>query len=389
MPLSACRRAETLSLDAATAAMELARQLEHPHLGYVLFFCSAEYDLPALEHELKHRFRQSIAVFGCTTAGEITPAGYQRRCISAVGLDHRYFRISHRLLQDLEHVDFVTAQEVVDQLIISNTRCGVGNVRSQSFALTLLDGLSSKEELVLSALSATLADIPHFGGSAGDDNHLSETYVFCDGAFHTDAAIVMLITTTLPFEVFTTHHLLPTDIKLVVTEADRDTRTVKALNGLPAADAYASALGIPTEQLNDVVFACSPLAVRFSDEFYVRSIQRVNADKSLTFYCAVDRGIVLTLMAADNIVENLARMLECRQKRLGNHSIVIAADCFLRREEVNARHLQEPMSQLLRQHRVMGFNSYGEHIDGMHINQTFTAVRLGTTDQASHELNHD
>ena len=41
---------------AETVAQDLARQLMHPHLGFVLFFCSAEYDLPALGDALRQYF---------------------------------------------------------------------------------------------------------------------------------------------------------------------------------------------------------------------------------------------------------------------------------------------------------------------------------------------
>ena len=42
--------------DVELAAQELARQLIHPYLGFVLFFCSAEYDLPALGDALRQYF---------------------------------------------------------------------------------------------------------------------------------------------------------------------------------------------------------------------------------------------------------------------------------------------------------------------------------------------
>lgn len=58
--------------DAQQVAQELARQLLHPHLGFVLFFCSAEYDLQALGQALQQGFG-GIRLVGCTSAGEITP----------------------------------------------------------------------------------------------------------------------------------------------------------------------------------------------------------------------------------------------------------------------------------------------------------------------------
>ncbi len=57
--------------DVEVVAQDLARQLIHPHLGFVLFFCSAEYDLPALA-EMLERYFGGIDLVGCTTAGEIT-----------------------------------------------------------------------------------------------------------------------------------------------------------------------------------------------------------------------------------------------------------------------------------------------------------------------------
>jgi hypothetical protein len=35
------------------------------------------------------------------------------------------------------------------------------------------------------------------------------------------------------------------------------------------------------------------------------------------------------------------------------------------------------VSAFLRRQRVIGFNSYGEQFNGMHINQTFTGVAIG------------
>ena len=89
--------------------------------------------------------------------------------------------------------------------------------------------------MLLSALGAALGSIPHFGGSAGDDNHLTRTHVYYGGRFHAHAAVVVMVNTWLDFEVFTTHHLQPRQEKLIVTAADSARRTVIELNAEPAA----------------------------------------------------------------------------------------------------------------------------------------------------------
>ena len=95
------RTAMTEALDPDAAAQDLARQLLHPHLGCVLFFCSAEYPLERLATALEQHFG-GVMLLGCTTAGEISAQGYGRGCISALGLDLRTFAVDCTLIQALD-----------------------------------------------------------------------------------------------------------------------------------------------------------------------------------------------------------------------------------------------------------------------------------------------
>ncbi len=361
---------------AETVAQDLARQLIHPHLGFVLFFCSAEYDLPALGDALQQYFG-GVRLVGCTSAGEITAQGYNRSCVTAVGFDHRSFSISSELIVEMDRFSLIDAQQLVERLGSDCRSNSLAPIKDHSFALTLLDGLSSREEIVLSALSAAFGSIPHFGGSAGDDNHLNDTYVYYEGKFRSGAAIVVLINTWLDFEVFTTHHMLPRSEKLVVTMADSNARRVYELNAEPAAEEYARLIGVNVSDLNHALFAAHPLAVRINEQYYVRSIQKVNEDLSLTFYCAVENGIVLTAMRPGPLMPNLEMLFERLEQRLGETLLTIGCDCFLRRMEIEGNGTTEQTSAFLRRQKVIGFNTYGEQFNGMHINQTFTGVAIG------------
>lgn len=362
--------------EAEAVAQDLARQLIHPHLGFVLFFCSAEYDLPALGAALEQYFG-GIELVGCTSAGEITPNGYGRGCVSAVGFDYRSFSIGSALIDEMERFSLIDAQQLVERLVSDCRSNSLAPIKDHSFALTLLDGLSSREEVVLAALSAAFGSIPHFGGSAGDDNHLTHTHVYHGGQFHMGAAVVVLVNTQLDFEVFSTHHILPSDEKLVVTRADSASRRVFELNAEPAAQEYAQWIGVPLAALDHRLFAAHPLAVRVNDQYYVRSIQRVNDDLSLSFYCAVENGIVLTGMRPGPLLPNLQALFQRLEQRLGPPLLTIGCDCFLRRLEIESDGGVEQTGEFLRRQRVIGFNTYGEQFNGMHINQTFTGVAIG------------
>ncbi|WP_249978436.1 nitric oxide-sensing protein NosP [Vreelandella olivaria] len=358
------------------AATALANALCHEQLGFVLFFCSAEYPLAALAEALGNAFGD-IAMSGCTTAGEITPQGYDRGAVVAIGFDRRVFAVETALVDDLDHFDLTRAQPLVDGLLERCRQQALAPVNEHSFVLTLLDGLSSREEQVLATLDAALGRIPSFGGSAGDDNHLTHTHVYADRRFHTHSAVVIMLNTRLPFEVFSTHHLEPLAHKLVVTDVDREQRRVLELNGLPAAEVYAALVGCSVEALTPQVFAQHPLAVHLCGQHYIRSIQRVNDDGSLSFYCAVETGIVLTAMRPTPLLSNLESMLSRVQQRLGATAMIIGCDCFLRRLALESMQQIDQASVLLRQSRVVGFNTYGEQHHGMHVNQTFTGVAFG------------
>lgn len=370
------RVAHSIATDAQTAATELASALCHEHLGFVIFFCSAEYNLDQLGPALESRF-DSIAVAGCTTAGEITPLGYGRGCITAIGFDERFFAIDYASIEGLDSFSLTDAQEVVDGLMDSCRAAGLAPIKGHTFAITLLDGLSSREELVLMSLNVALGSISHFGGSAGDDIHLANTHVYSGGRFRTGAAVVIMVNTALDFDVFSTQHMLARTEKLVVTQAERDTRTVLELNAEPAAEEYARTLGMPVSDLNPTVFALHPLAVQINNRFYVRSIQRANADGSLTFFCAVENGVVLTAMRPGPMLPNLKACFTASAARIGEPMLTIGCDCFLRRLELQYLGTEEETSQFLVEQKVIGFNTYGEQFDGMHINQTFTGVIIG------------
>ncbi|MCC5884507.1 MAG: FIST C-terminal domain-containing protein [Halomonas sp.] len=362
--------------DPSAAATELGISLKHAELGFVLFFCSAEYPLERLGQAMTEVFGD-VAVVGCTTAGEITPKGYCRGCIVAIGFDRRYFSVAHALIDDLAGFDLIQAQRLTGKLLEDCRREAPG-WDGRHFVMTLLDGLSSCEEQVLATLDTALGSIPSFGGSAGDDNHLAHTHVFSSGGFHNESAVIVMFQTCLPFEVFTTHHLQPREHKLVVTHADHERRRVMELNAVPAAEEYARLVGMPLADLTSEVFARYPLAVRIGEQHYVRSIQGANSDGSLSFYCAVENGIVLTAMEASPLLEQLGDVLAGLRQRQGEPALILGCDCFLRRLELESLNQVESASCLLGRAGVIGFNTYGEQYHGMHLNQTFTGVAIGS-----------
>ena len=63
--------------------------------------------------------------------------------------------------------------------------------------------------------------------------------------------------------------------------------------------------------------------VRVGGDYYVRSIQRMNEDGSLTFFCAIDEGVVLTLARREDIVDNLEAFFGRVRREMGPPQLVI------------------------------------------------------------------
>ena len=125
------------------------------------------------------------------------------------------------------------------------------------------------------------------------------------------------------------------------------------------------------------MFSLNPLAVKVGGQYYIRSIQKVNeADLSLTFYCAVDVGIVLTAVEMGDIFDPVTDKLDEISHRYGKPELVLACDCFLRRLEIEQKGLEKQVQKLNAKYNIAGFNTYGEHINGTHLNQTFTGVYI-------------
>jgi hypothetical protein len=361
--------------NAQCACDEIHQQLSHDDIGFILFYCSTAYSLPALSESMQKLF-PDINVVGCTTAGEVSRVGNQEHSIGASGFSSKHFSVSAELIESMAEFDLLEAQKTINRLSEQCSSKVLTPVKSNTFLLTLLDGLSFEEEHFLSALNSAAAGIPHFGGSAGDDD-LSNTHVYYNGRFVQQAAIIIMINSKFCFEVFSCNHIKKPKQKLVVTDVDAASRTVFELNAEPAALEYARLLNIEVKDLCPTVFALNPLAVKVGGQYYIRAIQKVNeADMSLTFYCAVDVGIVLTAVEMHNILAPITEKLDELSTRLGKAELVIACDCVLRRLEIKHKYLNNKVQKLNSEHNVAGFNSYGEHINGVHLNQTFTGVYI-------------
>lgn len=345
----------------------IADQLGPGPFALVMLFISPEADL-------RHVARQAARlparhVVGCTTAGEISARGYEEGAVVATAFPDRHFAAETLLIPNLDRFSrteaasaFLQARQALAQEFPHFPH---------EFSILLVDGLSTMEDRLTSALAAGAGTVPLIGGSAGDGTRFRDTFVLHHGQLLQNAAVLSVLRGTCPVRAVNMDHLEPTNRKMVVTEADPAARIVRRINGEPAAQEYARILGKDPAMLDHLTFAAHPLAVRVGARHHVRAIQQMLPSGDLLFFAAIDTGVVLTLTRP----HNLAAHLDAELTRLAEPArplAVLAFDCILRRIEARENQLTGAVSEILRHHRVHGFSTYGEQFGPMHVNHTLT-----------------
>jgi len=373
----AIRRSQSCAADARHAVAEFHAGVAQRDMALVIFFCSSHYDLPALAAEMNRAF-PGVQVVGCTSAGEIGPAGYRDHSLAGVSFAGGAFAAASGTIEGLQRFQMSDGHSLTQTLLRRLERAVPGADARNMFAFLMIDGLSMREEVVSRVLQHSLHGIAMFGGSASDNQKFQKTQVFCDGAFRADAAVVTLVHTTLPFKVFKTQHFAVTEQRVVVTAADPERRIVHEIDGRPAAAAYAALVGGDPRQLDPDRFAASPVVVLIDGSDYVRSIQKANSDGSLTFYCAIEEGVILRVAQSADLVANLERAFAGLRAELGPPELVIGCDCILRNLECAQRGLKGRVGEIFQRNNTVGFSTYGEQFHGVHINQTLTGLAIGS-----------
>lgn len=362
---TAVASADSHQSDPVAAVAEIAAALGTEADLYAVFVAPG-YDLDPVGRMLKHHFGDRV--IACTSSGNIGPRGYDRTGICAVALTGG-LRVRTVTLGPLDDPPSAVERAAAD---LAELRSEVGD--GESFAILLTDGLTRNEDLLAANLMAELGDVPIIGGSAGDDLTFQYTAVYHDGTFSPNLASVTLVYADAPFRLIRLQHHEATGTVLIATDVDPDRRVVRAFNGRPAAQAYAEAVGMRVDELNHTVYGKHPLLLNAAGSAWVRGIAATNPDGTLSMFARVDLGDVLRVGCPRGTLDKLEHQIAAVEAELGPISGMLAFDCVLRRLEFEEQQISERVGDFLAEHGVVGFSTYGEQFNGMHMNQTLVAV---------------
>ncbi len=372
---SGVRCASSTSGNLAELVVHVKAGLGPGSFQHIIAYFSTDYDAEALVAALMAAF-PGVPISGCSTAGAITPGGLIDDGVLLIAFPESGFAVHCGVVENISEFGVERATDLARRL---KNRLSVNDLarRSSSFAMILVDGTSNTEESIVAAVHWAIESVPLIGGSAGDGLTFRGALVVHEGRVLADAAVLLLVETSVPFRIFKTQNFEPTPIKLVVTAADAERRIVRELNAEPAAREYASAIGLLPDDLGPFSFASYPLVVKVGGNYYCRSIRNMNSDGSLSFFCAIDEGLVFTVARPQDMLRGTQETLEEIAQDMGGIDIVIGFDCVLRRLDAENRQIRHQMDELYRRFGVVGFHSYGEQFNAMHLNQTLTGIAFG------------
>ena len=349
---------------------------ETPEIVFV--FCSTVQDPHSVSKALAERY-PGVPIAGCTTSGELLAGEHTNKTMVIAGLVDSGIRWHTTVVRDLKAFDEEAAVAAAGRLFAGVETDTEDFDPENHFCLLFVDGLSMKEEGVSALLADAIEGVMLAGGSAGDDLAFAKTLVIHEEGAESDAAVVVMgKAERASFKIIKHQHYVTTPRSLVITRADVAARRVYEMDGYPAAEAYAAALGVPLAELTTEQMFLNPMTFQCNGELYVRSIQTRNDDQSLTFYCGIEEGMVLDIGGHNDMEETLREDLGALDEETGKVDFLLGFNCILRALEAQEGDTHARLGAVLNDHSaaMIGFDTYGEQLNGLHINQTLVALAI-------------
>lgn len=302
----------------------------------------------------------SSNVILCSTSGEYGRNGYEDGVISGFQYD-------------------IFDGEVVEILYppiksVNNLKGAYEKIKTNknAFSLLLCDGLTGMEESIIGTLYFVDDNFKVIGGSAGDNLKFKETFIFIGKKrVH---SVMIFFNTKRRTTIIKENIYIPMGQRLLVTEADPISRTIKTFNKVPASIEYARVLNVKESDLPNY-FMNNPLGKMYEDEIFISSPMKVNPDKSITFYCQVMSNTFVEVLKPVDPISQVRNTVE----KIGfKPSFMLSINCILRSLKFQEDNIWKAIDKELLSFcpNTAGFVSYGEQFYKKHVNQTMVILAV-------------
>ncbi|MBA2665368.1 MAG: FIST C-terminal domain-containing protein [Bradymonadaceae bacterium] len=373
--------ASSTLVDTAAAIEEVLDALEAEAAALTFVFFDRCYDAEIIARVLDRRTQERG--IGGTTAGEISNAGFRTGSITAMSLHGEDVRASVEIVAQLRRLSLVPLVSLPHKLAE-----GIGRSLDELSAdrhmwISLIDGLSGKEDLFVPFFVQAARRVPLIGGSLSDGEHFCQVFLVHHGRVYSDAAAVVLLEYPYGFQPIHHTHLVFSEHWLTVTRVSEGGRVIEMLDGMPAHLAFAHAMGVSPHQVTTGLTGRYPLGYRFRGRPFPYSIMQTRDDGSFGMAHSVQVGERLNILMPQDLTDQSARAIEeaigqLEQQTPGRQpQALLLFNCLGRYFEAKAQGMVGELFEAIHQAPVCGFNTYGEQFTSMHMNHSLTGVVFG------------
>jgi hypothetical protein len=370
------RQVVATGADTETVAREIVEGLRAPNLRIAFVFADWRHDAGVFARDTQRGLSPAV-VLGCTTTGVIA-SGVPRDGIAAVGLGlyGDWLHVGVGVASDLPKSALTRSRDAVQRAAVSMGRSSSGLDPSRHVAITLVEGRCGQEEAFCIGSAAAAPQIRFVGGSSSTEVEGGrKPYIWLGGEVMTDAGLVIVLESELPFEVVSSAHLVATETKTVVTAASG--RVIEELDGRPAL----TRLREITAYLGDEITMPRPSShsfARYVDGVpYVRSITHFEGN-SIHLASAVEAGHVLRVMRPGDLIGQTTKDLALAAEKVGGSiAALLAFSCVARHFEAAAKNLERELAGAYAQYDAVGYQSFGEQSGMLLVNHTLTGLAIG------------
>lgn len=369
------------------AVFEVMDNLVFDDTKLVIYFVSANYDQQKVsngvrEYLNKVAFRNDIKIVGSSTAGEIFNGDFLSDSIVAVSFSGD-IKAGVGVCERVSVKGILAGSEVFERAcydmgktseqIKSDFRYG-----EKFIGISLTDGLSNVEEYIMLTLKNAAGDINIVGGSAADNLKYERTYLHVNGSTLIDASVLILMEIDMPFEVGYTINHTPTPFTMKITDANFKKRLVNEIDYTPIVNIYGKLSGKDAGELNFYDLMSNPLGVSYNNQVYLRSPIRINSNGSMSFQCFLKEGQEVIRMRQQSMVKELEELITKLERKLGNVESLLVFNCAYRYLEMLRDKTSYDIKSVFNGIDMIGMNSFGQQLNGMHMNQSLTYIAFGS-----------
>jgi hypothetical protein len=370
------RQAFAVGRDPGELARVLVDRLDGPGLQIAFVFGDRRLD-PALLAAVHGRL--SAPVIGCSACGVIGARDPRAEAIEpavvGLGLYGDWVRAGIGVARALSSTALASSHDAVHEAAAALGTTAGALDPGRHIAITLVDGRYDHEEAFCIGSAAAAPRIRFIGGCTSTDlGQGPPTSVWVNGEVMSDAGVVLLLDSEHPFHAVSSAHLVPTELKTVVTAASG--RVIEELDGRPAVPRLRQLLATIGGRLDEP--RPSHAFARYLDGVpYMRSLYGIDGDR-LVLACAVETGHVLRVMQPGDLIGTTRRDLATAARRVGGTmTAFLGFSCVGRHSEAAARGTAAELAAAYAAYPTVGLQTLSEQSGMLLVNHTLTGLAIG------------